>query len=129
MAIKVKGLKALQKDMGKSVALLTILPPLAKGMRSIKTAARQYPPPPAGSRYVRTFKLRQSWEDGTSARGSKAVGIVATDISYGPYVRGDKQAAIHRGRWRLLEDIAESKLSEIEQDIEEEVAKTMEGKR
>lgn len=66
------------------------------------------PAKPAGSTYVRTFKLRNSSR--TKVSGSKFPrGVWDTDGSapYDSLVLGTRsqQARIHRGRWRSQEDV------------------------
>src|SRR5512146_1588153 len=78
--------------------------------------ATTYPPRRRGSRYVRTFRLRDSWNvDGPQLNGDTITlkvlssNTVATDNwgrVYNFRVMGaDGQAAIHKGRWITDESI------------------------
>jgi hypothetical protein len=63
---------------------------------------KHYPPKPAGSKYVRTFNLRNAWEKvgiGTNTR-------IRNLMSYAGFVQGDKtQAWMHVGRWRIVSQV------------------------
>lgn len=73
-----------------------------------------YPPPPAGSKYIRTVKLGQSITTLKGASpyalsevkllGSEVHGIIGTNLKYAPYViDAEKQASVHSGRWWTLQ--------------------------
>lgn len=79
------------------------------------SAVPAYPPPPLGSRYVRTFNLQDAL---TSTRDTHAMSLsevrrlsdgveVVYGVSgYGPHVVGPGvQAWMHRGRWWTLLDV------------------------
>jgi hypothetical protein len=69
--------------------------------------AQQYPAPPAGSQYVRTYVLREGWQYSEPRVGPDTVETdVYNDTPYAPYVVGDEQAAVHAGRWRTVSQIA-----------------------
>ena len=93
-------------------------------------ATPPYPPPPPDSTYVRTGTLGRTL--GSSELGGKSggqpeiyethsignggyEGRFGTNLEYAPYVIGEKQAAMHSGRWWTLESVAKSALSKIEQ--------------
>ncbi len=81
----------------------------------IKLKMRMYPPPPAGSRYRRTYTLQNAWK---VKRVSGGFSISADPIlrgrRYGIFVVGDDmrqgQAAVHTGRWKLFRDVADDQL-------------------
>jgi len=51
--------------------------------------------------YVRTGKLGQSWDYQITVTGNGLRGTVGPGISYGIWVQSsERQAVIHRGRWR-----------------------------
>ena len=63
-----------------------------------------YPPKRAGSSYVRTDVLKNSWsKSGPRREGTAIVGEVASSGQTAPYNRyvqdQTQQASIHRGRW------------------------------
>jgi hypothetical protein len=81
---------------------------------------QQYPPPPPDSKYVRTYRLRNSWRIGIiPATGGFTIEILndARDergVEYSKYVVGSlatvratalkAQAWMHKGRWPLAAD-------------------------
>jgi len=100
--------------------------------RTIKKAAdaivkqmRVYPPERTGQRYVRTFKLRDSWRVKPVSKGF----TVASGVSYGRYVVGTPTGAIggggqawmHVGRWLLFRDVAEYETSLLPPMVEEHI--------
>lgn len=75
---------------------------------------RYYPPPPANSSYVRTYRLREGWTV-TIQRESEGFSIIINNPTpYAKYVVGSLatarataasfQADIHKGRWPLTTD-------------------------
>lgn len=57
---------------------------------------KHYPPKPKGSKYRRTYILREGWG---FAKYGAAINVV-NPVVYAPYVQGDKkQAWMHKGRW------------------------------
>lgn len=102
---------------------------------------RTYPAPPPNSRYIRTGRLRNSWDAGISATaGSFTIEIIndATDkrgVEYSKYVQGSlaqsrsaaakAQAWMHKGRWPLAVDtvnafyelLLEEFMSEVQKDL------------
>jgi hypothetical protein len=73
--------------------------------------ARRYPPPRAGSTYVRTYNLMRSWSRMVTGTVQSLQGVVSSNSATAPYNRyvmsRASQAMIHRGRWATVEDIAE----------------------
>ena len=63
-----------------------------------------YPPPPAGSRYVRRNDLKRSWSGKTIKIANGWRGIIGSNSNIAPYNRRVQdvvlQAEIHQGRWR-----------------------------
>jgi hypothetical protein len=80
-----------------------------KSALAIQSRAATYPPPPTNSSYLRTGTLGRRWGiEGPKASGDGVTTLVQNPTSYGPYVMGeDEQAAVHRGRWATLKQIAE----------------------
>ena len=91
--------------------------------------ARKYPPPPPGSKYVRTFKLQNSWRmSPISGVGTIRASVYSNGTAnagygdYAPYVMGaTKQASIHQGRWKTDKMIAD----ETSLDVKRKLAKAM----
>lgn len=69
------------------------------------------PTRPSGSTYARTFTLQQASEkERTGAKLPDISGVWRAnegEARYGKYVLGSRvdQAAVHRGRWKALEDV------------------------
>ena len=85
------------------------------------------PPLPAGSRYVRSFALRETSQKEIKSRDLPEItGEWSTTgaAAYDRYVLGPRedQAAIHRGRWKSTEEVEK----EIEHQAEEIVLGAME---
>jgi hypothetical protein len=73
----------------------------------------RYPPPPTGSRYVRTNTLFRSWSRKPITKETWGWRVViGSSGNIAPYNRWvqdrDRQAAQHRGRWRTAQDIIEA---------------------
>lgn len=77
---------------------------------------RNYPPKRDGQKYVRTFRLRDAWKVKKLVSGY----TVTNGTKYANYVVGTPmgrignggQAWMHVGRWLLLRDVTEQKVSE-----------------
>jgi len=99
--------------------------------RTVQAVIRRmkvYPPPPAGSRYVRTYRLRNAWKIEPKENG---YAVSADPVSpkgrpYGRYVvgfaRGDGQAWMHKGRWNLLRDVMEDEVKKLPNEIEKNIS-------
>jgi len=68
---------------------------------------RTYPPPPMGSKYVRTFNLKRNWQYAVLSPTSAEIGNAAI---YAGWVQGVEQAAVHVGRWPMAVTVAEKHL-------------------
>ena len=76
-----------------------------------------YPAPIPGSKYVRTYLFQRSWKK-TKVKTVTGQGYQITNMAarkgrkYGGYVVGDAkgegQATIHMGRWRVFRDVLET---------------------
>lgn len=81
-------------------------------MERIVRIMKPYPAPPPGSTYRRTFRLKAGWK----VQAAGATGYMIKNLAarkgrrYSKYVVGDasgkRQAKIHRGRWKLLREVA-----------------------
>lgn len=86
---------------------------MGKAMRDSKEfmlkAVPPYPPPPPFSKYVRTFRLKNSINAEVQPMGSTVVMFITADTEYAHWVVDkNKQAGIHRGRWWTLQGVLES---------------------
>lgn len=98
--IKIKGVKEYRRAMRAGPDLVK------RGIRRAMEAAmnlirrkQKYPAPPAGSTYVRTGTLGRQLTHEVRQIGSKTVGILGSPTVYAPFVIGEDQASVHRGRW------------------------------
>lgn len=87
--------------------------PTGKINKILLARAQFYPPPPAGSRYVRTFRLRHSWQARLVMQGDELGRVESTGVKYNIYVQDyERQADIHRGRWDTNQMIAQQEQPE-----------------
>ncbi len=109
-------------EQASEAALLSLIPPLA-----------DYPAAPSSSTYRRSGTLGRTW---TAARpefaplSSGFEASIGNATPYGPFVQGDEQAEMHKGRWKTTKQIAEAHRGEIEQYFEkalQRVAQKLEG--
>lgn len=85
-----------------------------------------YPPPPASSRYQRTYKLRFGWQ--VSAWGDRTKTRIQNRVKYAPYVQGDyDQAWMHKGRWRTVSKVISDNMKGVMNAINEAVARYLRG--
>ncbi|MGH9158201.1 MAG: hypothetical protein ACRD1K_20725 [Acidimicrobiales bacterium] len=92
-------------------------------MQRIVRIMKPYPPPPPGSTYRRTMRLKGSWR----IQAAGATGYTVKNIAarrgrrYSVYVIGDasgkRQAGIHAGRWKLLRFVAENEVRKMPKAI------------
>lgn len=92
-------------------------------MNVIAESMRKYPPPPVGSRYKRTYRLRKSVKI-LKLNNGYAVEIdpVQRGRHYAKYVignaRGEEQAQIHAGRWHVFKNVVDYHLRRMPDDVE-----------
>ena len=87
---------------------------------------KKYPPPPPGSRYVRTYRLRGSWRKlpVVVLSGYATATTRSEHLRYNIFVQERaNQAAIHQGRWPTIQDISE----DLEGESEEILANSMQA--
>lgn len=91
---------------GKAARLTPALNQAATVSRRLLVAElSKYPAAPAGSRYVRTFRLRRGWERASPITGGKGFELV-NSVEYAKFVQGDAQSGAHSGRWETASAIA-----------------------
>lgn len=99
--VRIDGLQNLQATF-RRVEEAVSRPQLAHVWRELLADLRKYPSPPPGSKYRRTYTLRNNWHTGFG-QSNAAGGLfkAVNNTSYAPYVQGEpaQQAAVHRGRW------------------------------
>lgn len=128
--IHLEGVEAVHKKLGKVKAVQTLIPAFNRAANLIIDRAKQYPAPPARSKYRRTQLFGRSWSakvthtattpGSYSGKGLKAVikntaakkgrryGIYVMGPRHGP-LPGTRQAWMHEGRWATLPGIAKRK--------------------
>jgi hypothetical protein len=83
----------------------------------------EYPPAPAGSRYVRSGELGRGWERASPIVGTRFELVNPTE--YASLVQGDRQAWMHVGRWRPASEIAQEHEGEIVELYDDAVKETI----
>lgn len=87
--------------------LLDLTKPTQDALDLLKARMQLYPPPPANSKYKRTYDLKNSWQTIVILSGA-TLGKLTSNIPYGPYVVDEEyQAGIHQGRWQTIQQVAE----------------------
>lgn len=78
-------------------------------------ATTPYPPPPAGSTYVRTYTLPTGWRVEKQKDSSYTI---KNRVEYAHWVVSKKfQAWMHRGRWWTAEDIMKQNRGDLKKSI------------
>lgn len=89
---------------------------------------KQYPSERAGQTYVRTYQLRDNWRKGAVQRIVRAVSVnIENPTAYGPFVMGEEQAEIHRGRWPTVRKIADENRGAVRARVGAWVLRTWRG--
>ena len=104
-----------------------------KTLQKIVRIMKVYPAPPEGSTYVRTYKLRRNWR--IINAGSKAYRMINRarfrGREYGKWVvgnaRGEMQAEIHQGRWKLFAHVVEQEVSKMPKAVEAALKRVSKG--
>ena len=86
----------------------------------IRADIKRYPPPPAGSSYIRTGTLGRSWASKVQRREA----IIGNVTPYGPYVQGaTEQAWMHKGRWRTTAQVAKARAGDVKKLFEAAISR------
>lgn len=118
-----------------AIARITRLASLAGLESELEAAAdeilpdlKTYPPERPGQKYVRTFELRDTWRKSEAQRVVSAVSVNITNpTEYGPFVQGDDQAEVHRGRWSTVKKIADDRRGAVRARVQAWVLRTWRG--
>jgi ABC-type Fe3+ transport system substrate-binding protein len=71
--------------------------------------------------------LGRKWT--TKAKDKGLTQVIGNNVSYGPFVQGDKQAAFHKKRgWKTTEQIAEEEKDEVLKFVQAEIEKVLESR-
>jgi hypothetical protein len=114
---------------GVTEALSRIPGKLGDALRNASAQARRllteqltaYPAPPPGSRYVRTEQLKRGWERASPVVGGHGFQLI-NPVAHAGLVQGDRQAGVHKGRWKPASAIAHE-LEEAVMDLFEQATK------
>ena len=148
--IEIQGLEEVVKKIEKLGRLDYLQAAIKASAAHVKGKVAQYPPSTAanapgskrwyergyGSKWTRadgsiggrktSEMLGRKWTTETRNRGLTAV--VGNNVSYGPYVQGEKQAAFHKARgWKTAEDVAKEETDEVVRFITGAINKIMAG--
>lgn len=106
--IEIRGLDVIQAALGRIDNLLAdMAEPTRETLELLKRRMQDYPPPPAGSKYVRTYRLRNSWQEDIILSGNVLGRLESVNVPYAPYVQDEQhQAQIHQGRWQTRQQVA-----------------------
>lgn len=107
VSYSVTGAAEVQRDLQK-IRLDALRSDIEAILNDIAADAATYPPELPGQRYRRTNALHDEWLDADPVmdlQGDTLAGALTNATSYGPYVQGEDQAAIHAGRWRTTDAI------------------------
>jgi len=146
--IVIKGLDQLTKKIKNIEGLKPVIAALRAGALHVKGKIAPYPPPsiansPSQKRwYERGYGPRWHRVDGSlggrktseTLRKKWAIGerdggltqIVGNNVSYGPFVQGDRQAAFHRERgWKTTDQVAEEEAETVNKFVQEHIEKAL----
>lgn len=79
-----------------------------EGTEYLQAEAQKYPPPPEGSRYVRTFQLQRGWQQSNPRLvfgGSGFQMVAENPTPYAPFVQDPDRQAWQMKHWRTTEQI------------------------
>ena len=133
--ISITGMDATLRKLARLGKLESTLGPvLTRNQHMIQKKLQKYPPPPPGSKYVRTYKLRRSWTvQAPIFGGSHFRALVYADGSaktrYGPYdfrvMDAKRQAWMHKGRWHTTDSVAKEVTADVLKDVQRAIDKEL----
>jgi hypothetical protein len=89
--------------------------------QAIVRRMKEYPPPPATSRYIRTFALQSGWTITPRSDGY----TISNATPYTKYVvgtaYGTEQAWMHVGRWQLLRNVSDEEIGKLPKAIDDNI--------
>lgn len=88
----------------------------------IGTRMRRYPPKPAGSQYIRTYRFKKSWPvyPPRTARGYS----MGSRVHYAQYVVGDASGfgqALQNVHWTKFKDVIDAEVDKLPQKVEDAI--------
>lgn len=128
LSYQLQGVEEVLGRLGRLASLSGLEGELEAGADTILTDVRVEPPERPGQRYVRSHRLSGSWRRTNARRSGGAVVLdIENPTEYAPFVQGEEQAAIHRGRWKRLKVVGEEKLPAIRARAQAWATKTWRG--
>lgn len=105
--ITITGVEDLQRKLEKLAGGKALEQATRDAAQVLVNDMRQYPAPPAKSRYIRTGNLGKRWTAKVTVSGDTALATIGNDVPYAPYVQSERQQArVHRGRWQTDEQVS-----------------------
>lgn len=114
VTMKVEGVDKLMRHLEPKQYQRVVRQTMREATKLIKDPLQTYPPRIPTSPYRRTFTLMQGWTSVVRQKAGWILGIVGNRVAYAPYVQDKtRQAEVHQGRWRTVQDIAQAKADEV----------------
>lgn len=148
--VEILGLARLMAQVDELAAMRVLRDTMETAVERVRTQIAVYPPPPSGHRmvwrserqrrwffaalrsgqisvpYRRTGTLGRRWTTKVSVTASDIRGEVGNATVYGPFVQSqESQAAIHQGRWRTAERVADEMTPQIQDLFEARIRAAM----
>ena len=146
--ITIKGLEQLQGKLNDLAQLEPVKDALKAAAQHVEGKIKPYPPSSEanvpnqrfwyergyGPKWMRadmsiggkktSEDLRGKWT--IDSRNNGLTWIVGNNVTYGPFVQGDKQAAFHKRRnWKTTDDVAKSEEKTVVTFVEKEIEKLL----
>ena len=126
VSIDIKGVDELIRKLGTIGAMKTLRPAMKDSVNLLHQSTGRYPPPRAGSSYVRTDVLKNSYTTKIETTPRSMIGKVGTNLGYAPFVQSHQfQAWMHKGRWPTDLDIMEKNRPAIVAKFEQAINKAI----
>lgn len=108
-SVEIRGLAELRRKLDELEKIVGQLDdPTSDALELLKKRMQEYPAPPPGSTYDRTFELKNSWQETVILSGTTLIGNLFSNVPYGPFVQDEQeQAGIHQGRWQTIQSVIE----------------------
>ena len=127
--IQIKGIDELIKKLGMFKASEILEPTMRWALDRLWRQIVPYPAKPIGSTYRRTMMLGKTWNKKVDQTSTRLVGSLGVDLGIVPYARyvqdRDRQAWMHKGRWKTIQDVAEKETGTIRRQFEIEIERSL----
>lgn len=137
--IEIEGIEEIVRRLGVAQTIRLLRNPIWRGAGRIVNYMADYPPQPAGTRYVRgkgtanragvvtrftSERLGQSWTQEVRETSDSIEGEVGNNASYGPFVQTEQFQAGWMGHWQNTDEAA---VEEFEPVIGQDIEETLQG--